>query len=156
MHSLDFQAKVVQSKGWLLCSYVWLWSMIYGMGVWTNSARCDGCVPCFSQDGNQAQVLHHPIDSCRYNTMWHLPGFECTLWKILNKIYFTNQSFNFRDTAIRQWNRRQYSRDSKINVVIWIIWIIFLVEAKLLFNLQRITDLTKVQLKAIKCSLQLL
>ena len=46
---------------------VWLGSMIYMMGLWT-SARCVGLVLCCGQDGEQAQVPQHPIDTCRFNT----------------------------------------------------------------------------------------
>ena len=39
MHSKDFQTKVEQSKGLVVCYVVWLGLMIYGMGLWA-SARC--------------------------------------------------------------------------------------------------------------------
>ncbi len=49
-------------KGLVVCYVVWLWSMIYWIGLWT-SARCVGLVPWNGQEGCQAQ---HPIDTCRY------------------------------------------------------------------------------------------
>ena len=52
-------------KGFVVCYIVWLESKIYGMGLWT-SARCIGLVPCCDQDGYQAQIPQHPIDTCRY------------------------------------------------------------------------------------------
>ncbi len=55
-------------KGLVVCYVVGLGSMIYEMVLWT-SARCVSQVPCCGQDGYQAQVPQHTIDSCRYNTI---------------------------------------------------------------------------------------
>ena len=55
-------------KGLIICYVVWLVSMIYGMGLWTN-ARCVGLVPCCGQDGYQAQMPQQPIDTSRYSTI---------------------------------------------------------------------------------------
>ena len=49
-------------KGLIVCYVAWLGSMIYGMGL----------VPCYGQDGYQAQVPQHPIDACRYNIIFYL------------------------------------------------------------------------------------
>ena len=36
---------------------------------WVFGQAQGGLVPCFGQDGYQAQVSQHPIDTCRYNTI---------------------------------------------------------------------------------------
>ncbi len=70
VHSKDFQKRVVQSKGLVVCYVVWwLGSITYGLGLWT-SVRCVGMVVCFGHDGYQAQVPQHPwYMQMQYNTM---------------------------------------------------------------------------------------
>ena len=60
------QSSCNQRVGCLLSSL----AMIYGMGLWT-SARCMGLVPCCGQDGYQAQLLQHTIDT-QYNNIFFI------------------------------------------------------------------------------------
>ena len=62
----------MQSKGWLL-------AMKYGYDLSDGSLdkrKVRGLVSSYSQDGYQAQVLQHPIDSYRYISHNH--------WQVLD------------------------------------------------------------------------
>ena len=49
-------------KGLVVWYVSWLGSMIYGIRI----RKVRGLVPCYGQDGYQAQVPQHPIDTYRY------------------------------------------------------------------------------------------
>ncbi len=58
---LGLPDKVYANKGLGFSYVVWLGSL-KGMGLWT-SVRCLGMVPYCGQDGYQAQVPQHPIET---------------------------------------------------------------------------------------------
>ena len=66
----------------VVCYLIWLWSMIYGMNLWT-SARCVGLVPRCGQDGYLAQIPKHPINTYLHITYTYHNLFwigEPTFW----------------------------------------------------------------------------
>ncbi len=75
----------VRIKGLVVCYVKWLRSMIYEMGLGPCSARCVGLVPCFGQDGYQAQVPQHPIDTYRYNKIQSLTILKIKCVNVLNR-----------------------------------------------------------------------
>ncbi len=63
---LGLSVKVRAIKGLVIRFVVWLLAMIYDLGDGSLDQRK---VVGLVSDGFQAQVLQHPIDICRYNTI---------------------------------------------------------------------------------------